>query len=177
MDGHRSNDFKPYVLKSTDFGHVGVVASDLPDGGSVQVIREHPRQPNLLFVGTEFGVYTTIDSGAHWIQLKAESWRAVHDLQSQARMNDLVVRMVAEVFVSISPLEHLAQARSRHRSRSCSRFATNSRSAERDARLGMGTSGFHRTGDPELGARIAYGNQRLLLTPRRRFRLSMHLEL
>ena len=88
LDGHRSNDFKPYVMKSVDFGKTWAsISADLPDGGSVQVIREHPRQPNLLFVGTEFGVFATIDGGAHWTQLKSGiPGVPVHDLQIQARM-------------------------------------------------------------------------------------------
>ncbi len=160
LDGHRSNDFKPYVLKSTDFGHTWAsIASDLPDGGSVQVIREHPRQPNLLFVGTEFGVYTTIDGGAHWIQLKSGiPGVPVHDLQIQARMNDLVVGTHGRgVFIldDLSPLEHLAQAKQAQVAfmfpiRDELDFQPN---ATRNS--GMGTSGF--TGqNPELGARIAY---------------------
>ena len=48
FDGHRSNDFKPYVLKSTDYGKTWTsIASNLPVS-SVQVIREHPRAPSLL---------------------------------------------------------------------------------------------------------------------------------
>ncbi|HWH50303.1 MAG TPA: hypothetical protein VN651_02075, partial [Gemmatimonadaceae bacterium] len=91
FDGHRSNDFKPYVAKSTDYGKTWTsIAGDLPDGGSVQVIREHPRQPNLLFAGTEFGVFSSIDGGGHWTQLKSGlPGVPVDDIQIQARANDL----------------------------------------------------------------------------------------
>ena len=130
LDGHRSNDFKPYVVKSTDFGKTWTsIASDLPDGGSVQVIREHPRQPNLLFVGTEFGVFFTIDGGGHWTQLKSGiPGVPVHDIQIQPRMNDLVVGTHGRgvyILDDLAPLEHLAQAK-QAQSRTCSRFATSS---------------------------------------------------
>jgi photosystem II stability/assembly factor-like uncharacterized protein len=160
LDGHRSNDFKPYVVKSTDYGHTwSSISSDLPDGGPVQVIREHPRQPNLLFVGTEFGVYFTIDGGAHWTQLKSGiPGVPVHDLQIQARMNDLVVGTHgrgAYILDDLSPLEHLAQAKQAQVAylfpiRDELDFQPN---ATRNS--GMGTSGFSGQ-NPELGAGIAY---------------------
>jgi photosystem II stability/assembly factor-like uncharacterized protein len=160
LDGHRSNDFKPYVLKSTDFGHTWTsIASDLPDGGSVQVIREHPRQANLLFAGTEFGVYFTVDGGGHWTQLKSGiPGVPVHDLQIQARMNDLVVGTHGRgiyILDDLAPLEQLAQAKQAQVAfmfpiRGELEFQPN---ATRSS--GMGTSGY--TGqNPELGARIAY---------------------
>ena len=116
LDGHRSNDFRPYVVKSTDFGATWTsITSNLPDGGSAQVIREHPRQPNLLFVGTEFGAYFTIDGGAHWTQLKSGiPGVPVHDMQIQSRANDLVVGTHGRgIFIldDLSPLENLAQAK------------------------------------------------------------------
>ncbi len=163
MDGHRSNDFKPYVLKSVDFGKTWTsIASDLPDGGSVQVIREHPRQPNLLFVGTEFGVYASIDGGAHWTQLKSGiPGVPVHDLQIQARWNDLVVGTHGRgVFIldDLAPLEHLAKAKEAVTSQVAFMFPIRDELAYQpnaSRNSGMGTSGF--TGqNPELGARIAY---------------------
>jgi hypothetical protein len=160
FDGHRSNDFKPYVFKSTDYGHTWTsIASDLPDGGSVQVIREHPRQANLLFVGTEFGAYFTVDAGAHWTQLKSGiPGVPVHDIQIQSRWNDLVVGTHGRgIFIldDLAPLEHLAQAKQAQVAfmfpiRDELQYQPN---ATRSS--GMGTSGF--TGqNPELGARIAY---------------------
>jgi photosystem II stability/assembly factor-like uncharacterized protein len=116
LDGHRSNDFKPYVVKSTDYGKTWAsITGDLPDGGPVQVIREHPRQPNLLFVGTEFGVYFTVDAGSHWTQLKSGiPGVPVHDMQIQARANDLVVGTHGRgiyILDDLTPLENLAKAK------------------------------------------------------------------
>jgi photosystem II stability/assembly factor-like uncharacterized protein len=160
LDGHRGNDFKPYVVKSTDFGATWTsITSNLPDGGAVQVIREHPRQPNLLFVGTEFGAYFTVDGGAHWTQLKSGiPGVPVHDMQIQARANDLVVGTHGRgIFIldDLSPLENLAQAKQASVAylfpvQDALLFQPNgSRSS------GMGTRGF--TGqNPEPGPHIDY---------------------
>ncbi len=160
LDGHRSNDFKPYVVKSTDYGVTWTsIAGDLPNGGSVQVIREHPRQSNLLFVGTEFGVYCTMDGGARWTQLKnGIPGVPVADLQIQSRANDLVVGTHGRgIFIldDLSPLENLAQAKQANVAylfpvQDALLFQPN---ASRSS--GMGTRGF--TGqNPEPGPHIAY---------------------
>jgi hypothetical protein len=159
FDGHRSNDFKPYVAKSTDYGKTWTsITGDLPDGGSVQVIREHPRQPNLLFVGTEFGVYFTID-GAHWTQLKSGiPGVPVHDMQIQARANDLVVGTHGRgiyILDDLTPLELLAKAKAApvaflYPTQDALLFQPNSSRVS-----GMGSRGF--TGqNPEPGPRVSY---------------------
>jgi photosystem II stability/assembly factor-like uncharacterized protein len=92
FDGHRSNDFKPYVYKSTDFGRTWTsITSNLPEG-SVYVIREHHRDPNLLVVGAEYGVFVTLNGGQSWTQMKNGIAPApVHDLIIHPRANDIVV--------------------------------------------------------------------------------------
>jgi len=93
MDNHRNNDFKPYVLRSTDYGaHWTSISGNLPANGSAQVIREHPRNGNLLFVGTEFGAFYSADGGKTWTQLKYNiPTVAVHDIVIHPRENDLVI--------------------------------------------------------------------------------------
>ena len=71
FDGHKDNSFVPYVYRSTDYGESWTsITGDLPDFGSTRVVREHPHNPNLLFVGTEFGVFVSITGGDQWVQLK-----------------------------------------------------------------------------------------------------------
>jgi photosystem II stability/assembly factor-like uncharacterized protein len=116
MDGHRSNDFKPYVLKSTDYGRSWTpITGDLPGDGSVQVVREHHRERNLLFAGTEYGVYFTINGGTHWTRLGSGIPTVpVHDIAIQERENDLVVGTHGRgIFIldDLTPLEQLARAR------------------------------------------------------------------
>jgi photosystem II stability/assembly factor-like uncharacterized protein len=92
FDHHRMNDFRPYIIKSTDKGQSWEsIKGDLPENGPVLAIAEDPVDPNLLFAGTEFGVFFTNDGGQKWIQLKGGMpVIAVRDLAIQQRENDLV---------------------------------------------------------------------------------------
>jgi photosystem II stability/assembly factor-like uncharacterized protein len=93
FDNHQNADFKPYLLKSTDTGRTWVsIKSNLPANGNVWAIAEDHVNPNLLFVGTEFGLFFSIDGGQKWIQLKGGlPTIQVRDLTIQKRENDLVV--------------------------------------------------------------------------------------
>jgi photosystem II stability/assembly factor-like uncharacterized protein len=92
FDGHRSDDFHPYVFKTTDFGKTWTaIAAGIPDGQPVYVIREDPVAKNLLFLGTEFGAFFSRDGGADWTSLKLNMPTvAVHDLLIHPRDNDLI---------------------------------------------------------------------------------------
>jgi len=93
FNNHKSGDFKPYLLKSTDQGKTWTsIASNLPERGSVYSIAEDPKVPDLLFVGTEFGLFFTRDGGGHWVRLKGGLPTVeVRDLAIQSRENDLAV--------------------------------------------------------------------------------------
>ncbi len=93
FDGRKnSSDFKPYVIKSTDKGKTWKsIANNLPSGTVYCIIEDHI-DPNILFVGTEWGVWTTIDGGEKWVQLKKGiPTIQVKELTIQERENDLVV--------------------------------------------------------------------------------------
>jgi hypothetical protein len=67
IDGHRSNDLKPYVFVTRDYGRTWTnIAGGLPPYGNVQVVREDPKNPNLLYAGTEFGLFISLDGGRGW---------------------------------------------------------------------------------------------------------------
>ena len=93
FNNYQRDDFKPYVLKSTDKGKTWKsIANNLPENGPVSTIVEDPIKPNLLFVGTEWGVFFSIDGGAKWIQLKSGIPKVkVPDMVIQEREKDLVV--------------------------------------------------------------------------------------
>ena len=93
FDNHQSADFKPYLLKTTDAGRTWVsLSSNLPKNGPVLAIAEDHVNPNLLFTGTEFGLWFSIDGGQKWVQLKGGMPTiSVADLAIQKRENDLVV--------------------------------------------------------------------------------------
>ncbi len=115
MDNHRNNDFKPYVLKSTDYGaHWTPITGNLPANGSVQVVREDTVEPSLLFAGTEFGAFYSANGGASWTQLKYNiPTVAVHDIVIHPREHDLVIGTHGRgiyIIDDITPLQKLAEA-------------------------------------------------------------------
>jgi hypothetical protein len=93
FDNHKRGDFKPYILKSVDLGRTWIsVASDLPERGSVYSLAEDHIRKDLLFAGTEFGLFVTLDGGRHWRRLGSGlPSQTVRDLAIQRRENDLVL--------------------------------------------------------------------------------------
>jgi photosystem II stability/assembly factor-like uncharacterized protein len=108
--GYRNDDFRPFVYKTTDYGQAWIsIAGNLPDE-PVNVIREDPKNSDLLFVGTEFSVYVSIDGGLTWNRMKSNMpTQPVHDLQIHPRENDLIVATHGRgIFIAgISPLREL----------------------------------------------------------------------
>ena len=92
FDGHRSDDFRVYVYKTTDFGKTWApISNGIPDGQPVYVIREDPKARNLLFLGTEFGVFLSRDGGLNWTPFSLNlPTVSVHDLYIHPRENDLI---------------------------------------------------------------------------------------
>jgi photosystem II stability/assembly factor-like uncharacterized protein len=112
FDGHRSDDFRPYVYKTEDFGRTWEsITNNLPDGHSIYVIREDLKNKNLLFVGTEFGVFASVDGGDSWTQLKnGIPTVAVHDLLIHPRDADLIAGTHGRgvyILDDITPLQQL----------------------------------------------------------------------
>jgi photosystem II stability/assembly factor-like uncharacterized protein len=110
IDPHRSNRVEPLLLRTTDFGRSFTsIAGDLPRRATVKVVREDLENPDLLFAGTEFGLYASLDGGLHWTRLKENlPMVAVDDLIIHPRERDLVVGTHGRsvyVLDDISPLE------------------------------------------------------------------------
>ncbi|HYN22805.1 MAG TPA: glycosyl hydrolase [Thermoanaerobaculia bacterium] len=93
FDNHKMGDYKPYALKSTDRGKSWTsIAGNLPEKGTVYALAEDHVNPNLLFAGTEYGIFFTPDGGKKWIQLKGGMpVIAVRDIAIHQRENDLVL--------------------------------------------------------------------------------------
>ena len=112
-DNHTREDHKPYVYMTSDYGKSWTnISGNLPGNGSSYVIREDPVNPNLLFVGTEFGVFLTIDKGGHWHQLKNNlPTVAVRAMAIQARDLDLVVGTFGRAIwvIDIAPFEEMSE--------------------------------------------------------------------
>jgi len=92
MTGYRDDDFKTYVYKSTDYGKTWEsLKSNLPDE-PVNVIREDPHNKNVLYLGTDLGVYVTINGGKEWHSLRCNlPTLPVHDIAIQSIENDIVI--------------------------------------------------------------------------------------
>ena len=127
FDRHRLDDFAPYLFMTTDFGESWTdIGSGLPDPGYVHVVREDPRNPDLLFVGTELGIFVSwgpdgldgLDSG----DSEARAWTslrlglppvAVRDILIHPRDNDLIIGTHGRsilILDDITPLQHFAEA-------------------------------------------------------------------
>ncbi|MFZ1375495.1 MAG: hypothetical protein WAS25_02755 [Geothrix sp.] len=92
VDAHRAGNYAPLVLRTADGGRTWTsLAANLPADGPVKVVREDPVNPALLFAGTEFGFFTSLDRGASWVKLGGLPTVAVDDLQIHPRDHDLVI--------------------------------------------------------------------------------------
>jgi photosystem II stability/assembly factor-like uncharacterized protein len=113
FDNRKRDDFRPYVLKSSDRGDSWVsIASNLPENGTVHTMEQDPEVPGLLFVGTEFGFYFSIDGGEAWTKLTSGlPTIAVRDITIQEHENDLVLATFGRGFYIMddyTPLRELA---------------------------------------------------------------------
>jgi photosystem II stability/assembly factor-like uncharacterized protein len=111
FENHKNEDFKPYLLKSTDAGKTWTsVAGNLPENGPVLAFAEDPVNANLLFAGTEFGAFFTIDGGQQWVRLKGGlPTIAVRDMVIQAREGDLVIATFGRGFYVLDDISPLRQ--------------------------------------------------------------------
>ncbi len=95
FDRHTFGDMKPFAYKTTDYGQTWTSLNLQENGvrGYAHVIKEDTVDPNLLFLGTEFGLWISYDGGQHWAQYKATNFpaAAVRDIAVQARESDLIL--------------------------------------------------------------------------------------
>ena len=112
VDGHRSDDLKPYVFVTRDYGKTWKsISANLPAYGNVQVIREDPKNKDLLYVGTEFGLYLSTN-GARWQRFMGNLPTVrVDDILIHPRDGDLIVATHGRsVWIAddITPLQQLS---------------------------------------------------------------------
>jgi photosystem II stability/assembly factor-like uncharacterized protein len=109
FDNHKAGDFKPYIARSTDLGRTWtLITAGLPERGSVYVVIEDHRDPNLLFAGTEFGLFVSNNRGARWTQVRGGlPTIMVRDLALQKREDDLVVGTFGRGFYILDDLAPL----------------------------------------------------------------------
>jgi photosystem II stability/assembly factor-like uncharacterized protein len=93
VNAYRAGDDRPMIVRTGDGGKTwqSVVGEGLPANAPVEVIREDPVNPRLLYAGTHFGLFASFDQGAHWMKLGDLPAVRVDDLQIHPRTNDLVI--------------------------------------------------------------------------------------
>ncbi|MCP4155775.1 MAG: glycosyl hydrolase [bacterium] len=112
LDNHKTGDFKPYLVKSTDRGKSWTsITGNLPQRTIIWAIAQDHKKADLLFAGTEFGIYFTNDCGNHWQKLSSGlPTIAFRDIEIQQRENDLVCASFGRGFFVLddfSPLRFL----------------------------------------------------------------------
>ena len=116
VDRHRNDDVKPYIFTTADYGETWTpLASNLPAGAVVGVVRQSSKDKNLLFAGTELGLYVSFDGGTKWHHVSKSGMPAA------VRVDDLVIHPTERELVigthgrgiwimDIAPLEQLTAA-------------------------------------------------------------------
>ena len=112
FNNHKSGDFKPYVLKSEDKGRTWVnISSDLPERGSVYALEQDHKNAEILFAGTEFTVFISLNKGKSWKEISTGLPTInVRDMMIQERENDLVLATFGRGFYILhdyAPLREL----------------------------------------------------------------------
>ncbi|NIN49322.1 MAG: hypothetical protein GTN62_04310 [Gemmatimonadales bacterium] len=113
FDGHRTGDMKTYVYRTADYGETwqSLVTEDLD--GYAHVIREDPENADLLFLGTEFGLFVSLDAGQQWARFGGGIPKvAVRDLAIHPREHDLIIATHGRgiyILDDLTPLRHLTR--------------------------------------------------------------------
>lgn len=113
VDRHRLDDVKPYIYRTHDGGATwSAIASGIPDGSFVNVVREDPKHRGLLYAGTERGIYISFDDGDHWQSLQRNlPVTSVRDIEVHG--DDLVIATHGRAFWimdDVAPLREMAEA-------------------------------------------------------------------
>lgn len=159
FDNILRDDFKPYVLKSTDKGLTWTsITGNLPENGTVHTLVQDHVNADLLFAGTEFGVFFTIDGGKIWTQLKSGiPTVCVKDLVIQERENDLVAATFGRGFYILEDYTPLRNYKTAIKDLQAQIFPVKDALMfiETGGKYGQG-SGYFAAKNPEFGATFTY---------------------
>ncbi|HEY8412071.1 MAG TPA: hypothetical protein VIK76_11735 [Pyrinomonadaceae bacterium] len=115
FDRHMFDDFRPYIFKTTDGGKSWTnITGNLPAKAYVQVVREDPKNTNLLYAGTELGLFASYNGGKDWLALNLKNLPnvAVHDIVVHPRENDLILATHGRsiwIFDDATPIQRMNQ--------------------------------------------------------------------
>ena len=158
FEGHTNNDMNPYVYKTTDFGKTwkSIVTDEIQ--GFARNIQEDYENEDLLFLGTEFGLYTTIDGGKHWNKFTNNMPAvAVHYIELHKRTNDLVMGTHGRGVIIIDDISPLRQLNQEVLQKEVHFFATKPSVMVEESGFGGGSTETQFVGpNPTKAARIVY---------------------
>jgi photosystem II stability/assembly factor-like uncharacterized protein len=159
FDNRKRDDFKPYLLMSDDKGESWEsISGDLPDSGTVHTIEQDFVDPNLLFAGTEFGIFFSYNKGKNWIQLKSGiPTIAVRDIAIQERESDLVLATFGRGFYILDDYSSLRNLNDSFFTKDGAIFPIKKSLMymEERGRYGQGATYFEAK-NPEFGATFTY---------------------
>lgn len=175
VNNHKRGDFKPYVVKSTDRGKTWeTITSNLPERGSVYTLKQDHKNAQLLFCGTEFGCFFTLDGGQKWVQLRSGiPTIAVRDIEIQRRDDALVLASFGRGFYVLDDYSPLREVTA-ETSKSNHMFPIKKgKMFRRINPLGSGLRGFqganyYEASNPEFGVRFTFYLKESLTTEKSR---------
>ncbi|MFA6597617.1 MAG: glycosyl hydrolase [Ignavibacteriaceae bacterium] len=159
FNNHKRDDFKPYLFRSTDKGKSWKsIAGNLPANGAVNTIVEDLVNQNLLFAGTEWGVFFSVDGGEKWMQLKNGLPNIkITDLAIQERENDLVVATFGRGFYILDDYSALRSVSKSSLEKGSEIFPVRDAPIyiQSQGRYGQGST-YYKAPNPEFGATVTY---------------------
>lgn len=154
-----NDDFKPYILKSSDKGkNWTAITNKLPENGTIHTVEQDNVNPGLLFAGSEFGFYFTVNGGNEWIEFKSGlPTIAVRDIALQERETDLVIGTFGRGFYVLDDYSPIRNFKKEILDKEGFIFPV------RDAKMFVQSGGFDNQGstyfkspNPEFGATFTY---------------------
>ncbi|MBO0797995.1 MAG: hypothetical protein J2P31_04160 [Blastocatellia bacterium] len=160
FDRHMLDDYKPYVFKTTDGGKTWAnISGNLPPMAYVHALKEDPKNTDLLYAGTELGLFATYDGGRNWIDLGLKNLPrvAVHDIFVHPRENDLILGTHGRSFWILDDASAIQQMNAEVAGRAVTLFDVRPaiRFTTRFTRYGIGDKPFAGP-NPPYGALITY---------------------
>jgi photosystem II stability/assembly factor-like uncharacterized protein len=160
FNNKKQADFKPYVFVSRDRGQTwSSITGDLPDREIVYSLMQDHVKPELLFVGTEFGLYFTVDEGVHWIRLKGGlPTIQVRDIDIQRTENDLALGTFGRGFYILDDYTALREVSEEILEQDAILFPARDalRYVEVEDRIGSRGATFFTAKNPPFGATFTY---------------------
>ncbi len=162
FNNHKMGDFTPYLLRSDDFGENWTsLAESIPERNFVWSLAEDHEDPDLLFLGTEFGAFYTVDGGTAWVKLSGLPTIAVRDVEIQRRESDLVLATFGRSFYVLDDYSPLREVKEGALQSDAHLFAVkDAKSYIETSRLGMASgrgfqgASYYTASNPPFGAVI-----------------------